>query len=132
MQTPELNPDLRGWWRIVETSQWNERTLDALGPALLSITGYVDRLRMHFLIADVSVRATKSGASFTWEGAWEFDPMSGTGSVRLGRDGKLRGTIKFKDGDTSTFVAVKTEEPTEPIPSPPSYRDKWRRRRWRR
>lgn len=130
MPTKELDLRVRGWWWIVETSQWNDRTLDALGPALLSITGYADRLRMHFLNADLTVRATKTGASFTWEGAWEFDPMSGTGSVRLGRDGKLRGTIKFKDGDTSTFVAVKTEEPTEPIPSPPSYRDKWRRRRW--
>jgi hypothetical protein len=33
-----------------------------------------------------------------------------------------------KDGDSSTFVAVRAEKPDEPIPTPPSYRDKWRRR----
>ncbi len=53
--------------------------------------------------------------------------MSGTGRVSLGRDGRLRGTIKIKDGDESTFVAIKTKEPETPIPDPPSYRDKWRR-----
>ena len=56
------------------------------------------------------------------------NPMSGTGSVRLGKDGRLRGKIKIKDGDESTFVAVRAAEPTEPISDPPSYHDKWRRR----
>jgi hypothetical protein len=82
---------------------------------------------MQSLLAYVNVRPTKSGASFTWEGAWEYDPMSGTGSVKLGTDGKLHGKIKIKDGDDSTFIAEKTLEPTEPITDPPSYRDKWRR-----
>jgi hypothetical protein len=54
--------------------------------------------------------------------------MSGTGSVRLGKDGRLRGRIKIKDGDESTFVAERAEEPVDSIPDPPSYRDKWRRR----
>jgi len=48
--------------------------------------------------------------------------MSGTGSVKLGKDGRLRGRIKIKDGDESTFIAERTTEPTEPIPGPPSYR----------
>ncbi len=55
--------------------------------------------------------------------------MRGTGSVRLGRDGKLRGRIKIHHGDASDFVAVRAPEPSEPIPDPPSYRDKWRRGR---
>ncbi len=128
MATKSLPAALHGWWRIIETSQWVNDGLDALGPALLSLTGYADRLRMHCLLAYVNVKPTKSGASFTWEGAWEYDPMSGTGSVRLGKDGKLRGRIKIKHGDESTFVAVRASEPTEAIPAPPSYRDKWRRR----
>jgi hypothetical protein len=49
--------------------------------------------------------------------------------VRLGKDGKLHGRIKIKGGDESTFVAERAAEPAEPIPSPPSYRDKWRPRR---
>src|SRR5262245_54658195 len=124
----EVPEQIRGWWRIVETSQWVNDRLDILGPALLSITGYGDRLRMHCLLAYVNVRLTKTGVSFTWEGAWEFDQRSGTGNARVTKDGRLKGTIKIKDGDGSTFTAVRAEEPDEPIPSPPSYRDKWRRR----
>jgi len=66
--------------------------------------------------------------SFTWKGAWEFDPVSGTGTARLEKDGHLSGTIKIRDGDGSTFLAERAAEPDEPIPEPPSYRDKWRRR----
>ena len=72
-------------------------------------------------------RPTKSGVSFTWQGAWEWDRMSGTGSVKLRKDGRIAGRLKIKNGDDSTFVAERTEEPREPIPDPPSYRDKWRR-----
>jgi hypothetical protein len=120
--------DIAGWWRIVETSQWTSDGLDILGPALLSLTGHGDRLRMHCLVAYVNAKATKTGVSFTWEGAWEFDQMSGSGRVTLGRDGRLKGRIKIKDGDESAFVAERTEGPAAPIPDPPSYRDKWRRR----
>ena len=62
-----------------------------------------------------------------WEGAWEYDQMSGTGSVKLSKDGRLHGRIKIKRGDESTFIAEKVAAPIEPIPDPPSYRDKWRR-----
>ena len=57
--------------------------------------------------------------------------MSGTGSVKLGKDGRLHGRIKIKDGDESTFVAERSTAPAEPIPHPPSYRDKWGPRRRR-
>jgi hypothetical protein len=128
MAIDELPEVLCGWWRITETSRWVNRGLDALGPALISITGHEDRLRMHCLLAYVNVRPTKDGASFTWQGAWEYDPMSGTGSVKLGKDGKLHGKIRIQDGDDSTFIAEKTTKPAGPIADPPSYRDKWRRR----
>ena len=54
--------------------------------------------------------------------------MSGSGRVTLGRDGRLKGSFRIKNGDSSTFVAVRAEEPDEQIPDPPSYRDKWQRR----
>ncbi len=128
MASNELHDELYGWWRITETSQWSNEVLDDLGPAMLSITGDADRLRMCCLLAYVDVKPTKAGASFTWRGAWEFDQMSGTGSAKIGKDGKLHGEIKIKDGDESTFVAERASAPSEPIPDPPSYRDKWRRR----
>ena len=118
----------RGWWRITETSQWSNSYLDSLGPALLSLTGHDDRLRMHCLVAYVNCKATKTGISFTWEGAWEYDPMSGSGRVTLGKGGRIKGSLRIKNGDSSTFAAVRAEEPYDPIPPPPSYRDKWRPR----
>jgi len=123
-----IPPEYRGWWRIVDTGTWVKDGLDILGPALLSLTGFDDRLRMHCLLAYVKARPTQTGVSFRWKGAWEYDQLSGTGSARLGKDGKLRGEIRIKDGDSSTFLAERAAEPDEPIPNPPSYRDKWRRR----
>ncbi len=124
----ELPREIAGWWRITETSQWMDDDLDILGPALLSLTGDEDRLRMHCLLAHVNCKPTKTGVSFTWEGAWEYDQLSGSGSVKLGRDGRLKGTFRIKDGDSSTFIAERAKAPDEPIQEPPSYRDKWRRR----
>ncbi len=123
-----IPPEIAGWWRITETALWENDDLDILGPALLSLTGDEDRLRMHSLLATVNCRPTKTGVSFTWSGAWEFDEMSGSGSVKLGKDGRLKGTFRITDGDSSSFVAERAEAPDEPIPDPPSYRDKWRRR----
>jgi hypothetical protein len=128
MTDTTIPPDYHGWWRIVETGTWVNDYLEDLGPALLSLTGDDDRLRMHCLLAYVDARPTKSGVSFSWRGAWEFDPVSGTGNVKLGKDGRLRGKIKIRNGDDSTFLAVRAEPPDEPIEDPPSYRDKWRRR----
>ena len=65
----ELPEQLRGWWRIVETSQWVDDGLDIIGPALISLTGHGDRLRMHCLLAYLNARPTKTGVSFSWEGA---------------------------------------------------------------
>ena len=123
----EIPFEYHGWWRIIETSQWVDDGLDDLGPALLSLTGYGDRLRMHCLLAYVNCKPIKTGVSFTWEGAWEYDQMSGSGRVTLGKDGRLKGVFRIKDGDSSRFIAVRAEEPDEPIQQPPSYRDKWRR-----
>lgn len=124
----EIPDQYYGWWRIIETSQWVDDRLDILGPALLSLTGDNDRLRMHCLLACVECRPTRKGVSFTWQGAWEYDPVSGSGSVTLTKDGRLRGILRIKDGDSSTFIAVRADEPNEPIQDPPSYRDKWRSR----
>lgn len=125
--TTSIPPQYRGWWRIIDTETWVNDDLDILGPALLSLTGSGDRLRMHCLLAYVNASATKTGVSFSWEGAWEYDQVSGTGTVKLGRDGKLRGEIRIRDGDKSKFLAEPADEPDEPISDPPSYRDRWRR-----
>lgn len=128
MADKDIPEEYYGWWRIVETSQWDNDDIDIIGTAMISFTGYCDRLRMFVLLAYVNCKPTKTGVSFTWKGAWEYDPVSGTGSVRLRKDGRLAGRIRIKDGEESTFIAERAEEPDEPIPDPPSYRDKWRRR----
>jgi len=128
MADRDIPSEYYGWWRIIETSQWVNDDIDIIGTALISLTGYDDRLRMFVLLARVNCKPTKTGVSFTWKGAWEYDPVSGTGSVKLRKDGRLAGRIRIKAGDESTFIAERAEEPEDPIPDPPSYRDKWRRR----
>jgi hypothetical protein len=126
-QQAPIPHEYAGWWRIVDTETWSNEYLDTLGPALISFTGNDDALRMHCLLAHVTARPTKTGLSFSWSGAWEYDQMSGSGTARLGKDGRLRGRIKISNGDDSTFTAERTTPPKRPIPEPPSYRDKWRR-----
>jgi hypothetical protein len=128
MTEEEMPEEYYGWWRIIETSQWVDDHIDMVGTALISLTGFDDRLRMFALLANVTCKPNKSSISFTWNGAWEFDQVSGSGNVKLQNDGRLKGKIKIKDGDDSTFIAVRADEPGEPIPDPPSYGDKWRRR----
>ncbi len=128
MTERDIPSEYYGWWRIIETSQWDNNDIDIIGKALISITGDDDRLRMFVLLAYVNCKVTKTDVSFRWKGAWEYDPVSGTGSVKLRKDGRLSGRIKIKNGDESSFIAERAEEPEEPIPDPPSYRDKWRRR----
>jgi len=124
----QISENCRGWWRIVETGTGVNKGLDILGPAMISFTGRADRLRMHCLLAYVDARPTKSGVSFTWRGAWEYDQVAGSGTAKIGKDGRLRGTIKIEDGDSSSFMAERSRPPDVPIPEPPSYRDKWGRR----
>ena len=128
MPEGEIPREYQGWWRIVETSQWANDDIDIIGTALISLTGHADRLRMFVLLAYVNCKPTKTGVSFTWEGAWEYEQVSGTGSVKLGKDGRLKGQINITHGDQSTFIAERTEEPDDSISKPPGYRDKWRRR----
>lgn len=123
-----IPPEFHGWWRIIDTGTWVNDHLDGLGPALLSLTGSDDRLRMHYLLARVKAIAVETEVVFVWMGAWEYDQVSGTGSAKLDEDGRLRGRIEIENGDESTFLAERAEPPDEPIPDPPSYHDKWRRR----
>ena len=128
MLDEDIPDEYYGWWRIVETSLWDSDHIDMIGTALISLTGHDDRLRMFTLLAHLDCKPTKTGVSFTWKGAWEYDPVSGTGSVKLRKDGHLKGKIRIKEGDESNFIAERTEEPDESIPEPPSYGNKWRNR----
>lgn len=130
MENELIPSEYRGWWRITDTSMWGSTELDILGDALISFTGSDDRLRMFVLLAHVKCRPTQKGISFTWKGAWEFDQMTGSGSVKLDGEGKLQGILNIKHGDESSFVAERAEAPAFQIPDPPRYEDKWRKRRW--
>lgn len=81
---------------------------------------------MFTLLAYVNCAVIKSGISFTFEGTWEYDPIFGSGNVRLRKDGKLSGKIRIKGGDESAFIAERTVEPEDHIQHPPRLRDKWR------
>ncbi len=55
------------------------------------------------LLAHLICKPIKAGVSFSWKGAWEFDQMSGTGRVTLGKDGRL------KDGTSRATIDVANE-----------------------
>jgi len=128
MNLERIPPEYRGWWKITETSIWESKYLHRCGTSLISLTGHGDRLRMYVLLAYVTCKPTKTGVSFKWNGSWEWDSMSGSGRVKLRKDGHLEGILKW-NGDEGTFTAERSEEPSEPIADPPDYRDKWKRRR---
>ena len=77
IMTTTLHSDLYGWWRILRDAWLAKGSLTHSGPAMLSLTGSGDRLRMHCLVAYVNVKPTLGGASFRWGGAWEYDPSEG-------------------------------------------------------
>jgi hypothetical protein len=127
MATPSFHPEYAGWWRISESQVWGSKSLDLLGPALLSIgSSYGDRLRMLAIVAEVHCLFSGTGVSFTLHGHSEYDPISGTGRVKLRKDGRLSGTIRLEGGNESTFLAERTEEPSRPIELVDG-RKKWRR-----
>ncbi len=37
------------------------------------------------------------------------------------KDGRLKGTFRIKNGDSSSFIAVRAEKPDKPMQDPPSY-----------
>ena len=61
MAERDVPPDYYGWWRIIETSQWDNDDIDIIGKALISFTGYDDRLRMFVLLANVRSLAKSLG-----------------------------------------------------------------------
>jgi hypothetical protein len=67
MAEKDIPHEYYGWWRIIETSQWTDEDIDIIGTALISLTGYDDRLRMFVLLTHVSCKSTKTGVSFTWQ-----------------------------------------------------------------
>jgi hypothetical protein len=108
----------RGWWRITSASQWSDDMLDALGPALISITGTGDRLRLSGFLANVRWRPGKAGLVFAWSGTWALARVAGSGDVKLGRTGQLHGRFEIACGDRSSFVAERTVAPDPPIQAP--------------
>lgn len=122
--------EYRGWWRIVSTSQWGDDHLDLIGPAMFSIGTrgtHGGQWRMIALLGDVVWSVTRASLRFELTGSWEYDPTVATGAVKLGKDERLAGTFKIQRGDSSTFIAERVDAPSQPLPTPPSPRDKWRR-----
>ena len=81
MEKKEIPAEYYGWWRITDITTWMKEDLDAIGTALISFTGDQDRLRMIYLLAHITCKPIKTGVSFSWKGAWEFDQLTGSGRV---------------------------------------------------
>lgn len=119
MTDAEIPREYRGWWRIVETSQWGSDDLEILGPALLSLTGHADRLRMFVLLAYVNCKPTKGGVSFSGRA-----PGSSTRFPEPGACGSAR-MVASRDRSTSRTATRAPSSPT--VPGSPKNRSSARR-----
>jgi hypothetical protein len=64
-----IAPEIKGWWRIVETGAWVKDDLDDLGPALLSLTGSGGKWRRWYLPGYLSDARGQSPTPLTTGGS---------------------------------------------------------------
>ncbi len=101
--------DLTGEWQIVEMGQWDNDYIDLLGPGFFRLdNGGTGEFRFGVVEATLDFRHTEntsgSRLEFTFEGASEFDPVSGRGWATV-RGKTMSGHLYFHLGDDSSFKA---------------------------
>lgn len=61
MPSEIIPSEISCWWRITETGTWFKKSLDILGPGVLSLTGRGDRLRVCPLLVRSAAGEGQSG-----------------------------------------------------------------------
>ena len=71
-------------------------------------------------VSDPEIQPEQVHASLAFpgplDGKPQYDQVSGSGHVRLGKDGRLRGKFRIKQGDDSNFIAEGAREPSRMEP----------------
>lgn len=98
--------DINGKYEIIEMELWDRDAIDLTETGYFEINGKLGSF--HFICVDGQMRLSKQkdGYIFKWEGNDECDPASGHGNF-LVKENRMIGRIYFKNGEDSSFTAVK-------------------------
>ena len=99
-----------GLWHITEMEEWDEDYFNMDVQAFIQIEennlGYFQfGLVSGELDGEMETVNDEARFSFTWDGADEMDPASGSGWLVLKEQNSLEGKIKFHLGDSSLLWA---------------------------
>lgn len=100
--------DFIGKWRITEMSEWDKEYFDEELPAYIKIEKtLMGNFHFGYVQGQMDGRIIKRQdgecLEFTFEGNEEYDPVSGSGWVKLQGRNAAKGEIRFHLGDDSTF-----------------------------
>ncbi|MEP9394497.1 MULTISPECIES: hypothetical protein [Gordonia] len=111
---PFVRSDLVGSWRITEMSEWDQDTIDLMGPAFIIFDDHGLGL-LGFIAVEGGIDWEPPGdrdpsrVDFTWVGFDDNDEASGAGWVTFVEPTVIAGRITFHQGMRSTFRAVRDE-----------------------
>jgi hypothetical protein len=99
-----------GLWHIKHMEQWDEDYCNMEVQAYIQLkrdgTGY-----FQFGLVQGEINWWEGDASeeceFTWAGSDECDEASGSGSLRVEKDGSATGEMHLHMGDSSDFAAIR-------------------------
>ena len=108
-----------GIWHITEMDKWDEDYFNMEVQAYIRVgSNGIGDFQFGLVSGGIDGEIVKMGNAerfeFTWEGQDENDPALGSGWLKLSGDDKVKGRIKLHLGDSSGFLAVRTEGSLKP------------------
>lgn len=105
--------EFAGLWHITEMEMWPGDYINMATQAYIKINtngsgSFQFGLVIGDIDGDVEINAGSERSVFTWEGIDEFDPVFGSGWVKMVGGFNLEGSIKIHLGDSSDFKAQKS------------------------
>jgi len=103
---------LKGRWNIQEMENWDEEYFNMEEQAFILIEEnkngkFLFGLVNGYFHGDIYSINDIKRFEFTWEGNDEMDEASGFGWITLESKTKIKGEIRFHQGDSSEFIAIK-------------------------
>jgi hypothetical protein len=102
--------DFTGTWHIYEMQMWDEDYFNMEVQAYIWIdSNNRGKFQFGLVLGDIKGRVVEYSHElrfeFTWEGVDEYDPVFGSGWLRLKNKDMLEGEFRFHESDISTFLA---------------------------
>lgn len=95
-----------GTWHIFQMEIWDEDYFNMEVQAYIKIgPSYLGNFQFGLVQGDIDGMIIDEKLEFTWEGSDEYDPISGSGCLKIIDDDLLEGEFRIHLGDSSTFFA---------------------------